>query len=246
MTDSSYWLRDFKISEIDGNQTMEPCAEDDPRVTGFPCWSNHAPKQRNNQYAAWATCMRCGLRTQYVAKRGYAGENRQMGPVPHTIREVMESLARDMKPEDVNEKIVNGRLMEAQGRMLQMGVTNTMAINMSYADYLRRMGRENEKPSSSTKMSHKLTKEIQENATKELINHLEVTAAGQASAEAVELVKKAAESLKSTSKAAAKMKSKAKAVARQNQDVLSSPDWELAGAEDLDEVDDKEVHVIQD
>eukprot|EP00435_Cladocopium_sp_Y103_P028184 s2397_g7.t1 len=125
------------------------------------------------------------LRIDYAPKKGYAGETRHMGPAPHTIREVMESLERDFKAEDVNEKIVNGRLMEAQGRMLQMGVTNTMAIDMSYNDHLKRMGRE--KATSSNKMASPKTKEIKEAATKELIQQLETTAAGQAATEAVEL-----------------------------------------------------------
>jgi len=114
-----------------------------------------------------------------------------MGPAPHTIRQVMESLEKGTNAEDVNEKIVNGRLMEVQGRMLQMGVTHTMAINMSYADYVKRMGRQ--KPLSPAKGSEMksptLTTEVQEAATNELINHLEKTAAGQASAEAVEKMK---------------------------------------------------------
>ena len=188
--------------------------------------------------------MKCGLRTSYVAKKGYSGENRHMGPAPHTIRHVMESLEKDTKAEDVNEKIVNGRLMEAQGRILQMGVTNTMAINMSFADYMKRMGYQ--KPSTLAKgskmQSPTLTTEIQEAATTELINHLETTAAGQASSEAVELVKKAAQSLQSTAKAACKMK--AKAAPKKKLDVTSSPEWEMAGTEDMEDAD--QVHVVED
>lgn len=148
-----------------------------------------------------------------------------MGPAPHTIRQVMESLEKGTNAEDVNEKIVNGRLMEVQGRMLQMGVTHTMAINMSYADYVKRMGRQKPlSPAKGSKMkSPTLTTEVQEAATNELINHLEKTAAGQASAEAVE-------------------KMKAKAAPKKALDVTSSPEWELAGTEEMEE----EVHLVDD
>ena len=87
-----------------------------------------------------------------------------------------------------------------------------------------------------------LTTEIQEAATTELINHLETTAAGQASAEAVELVKKAAQSLQSTAKAACKMK--AKAAPKKKLDVTSSPEWEMAGTEAMEDAD--QVHVVED
>ena len=123
-----------------------------------------------------------------------------MGPVPHTIRSVMESLEKTTSPDQCNEKIVNGRLMEAQGKMLQYGVTNTMAINMTYREYLKRMNMEvperNKSPSRAAKTS--LTPEMKEAATKELVQKLKETAMGQASKEAVELVEKAAESMAST------------------------------------------------
>ena len=207
---------------------MEPCARDDPRCTGFPCWGQHQPKVRNNQYATWEICQRCGIRVSYKPKRGYAGENRHMGPAPHTIKHVMEEIEKSMPPEQCNEKIVNGRLMEAQGKMLQAGLTNTMAINMSYKDYKDRMGTMDPKPKTTKVTSPKLTEEIKEEATKELVERLQQSAQGSASEEAVKLVMEAAESLAST-KGRVKAKAKPKEKPLKNSEDLSMADWEQMG-----------------
>ena len=160
-------------------------------------------------------------------KRGYAGENRHRGPAPHTIKHVMEEMEKTMSPEQCNEKIVNERLMVAQGKMLQAGQTNTMAINMSYVDYKERMGTLDPKPKTPKSLGPKLTEEIKEAATKELVERLQQTAQGSASEEAVKLVKEAAESMAST-KGRVKAKPSPKKPLKNTED-SSMQDWENVG-----------------
>ena len=70
--------------------------------------------------------------------------------------------------------------MEAQGKMLQYGVTNTMAINMTYREYLKRMNMEvpNRTKSPSRAARSNLTPEMKEAATKELVQRMKDTAVG--------------------------------------------------------------------
>ena len=63
-----------------------------------------------------------------------------MGPHPHLIKMAMDQIESSMPKEQVNEKLVNGKLMELKGLQLQHGLTNTMAVNMTYAQYMKRMG----------------------------------------------------------------------------------------------------------
>ena len=118
----------------------EPCALDDPRVKGFPCFEKHQPKLRQNQYAQWMTCQKCGIRTNYKPKKGYEGEYRQMGPHPNLIQLALEQLQSTMQAAEVTEKVVNGKLMELKGIQLQNGLTQTMVINMDLNAYRKRMG----------------------------------------------------------------------------------------------------------
>lgn len=120
--------------------SQEPCAVDDPRIKGFPCFTQHQCKVRNNQHATWEVCMKCGLRTKYTSKKGYTGEFRSMGPDPRMMTVVLEELQKEFEPAQINEKIVTGRLMEMQGRALQVGLTSTMSYNMTLTEYRKRLG----------------------------------------------------------------------------------------------------------
>lgn len=120
--------------------TLLPAACDDPRTRGFPCQGNHKPGQnRANQYASWTSCSACGLRLVYQGKKGYGGESRQMGPEPHLVRLAMESLAEEIPAQVCTEKIFTGKIMEVKGRLLQMGLTNRMAINLTFQQYVDRL-----------------------------------------------------------------------------------------------------------
>lgn len=63
-----------------------------------------------------------------------------MGPHPNLIKLAMEQIESSTPKEQVNEKQVNGKLMELKGLQLQHGLSNSMAVNMTYAQYMKRMG----------------------------------------------------------------------------------------------------------
>ena len=127
-----------------------PAACDDPRVEGFPCFGKHKEgKMRQNQHAAWSQCVQCGLRLAYVSKKVAGGHTRQMGPDPHLIRLAMASIKKIAPPDQVTADMVNGKLMEIKGTMLQMGIKTSLAINMTLKEYeerLERYGRADGKP----------------------------------------------------------------------------------------------------
>ena len=138
---SATWLKGCNNSKINAIMDVpEPCALDDPRVKGFPCFEKHQPKLRQNQYAQWMTCQKCGIRTNYKPKKGYEGQTRQMGPHPNLIQLTLEQLQSTMAAADVTEKIANGKLMELKGIQLQNGVSQSMAINLDLNAYRKRMG----------------------------------------------------------------------------------------------------------
>jgi len=152
-TDLATWLKGFTFCVIEFvmGTPVQPCAEDDPRIRGFPCFSHHKPKERQNQFAIWSTCLACGLRITYRPKKDSHGEDRHMGPHPHPIKMAMDQIEASMPKDQVSEKVVNGMLMELKGLQLQHGVSNTMAVNMTYAQYMKRMGfkeESNKKPRS--------------------------------------------------------------------------------------------------
>lgn len=126
---------------------------DDPRHEGYPCFGRHkSVKSRSNQYAQWTACEKCALRLSYVSKGKMEGAYRQMGPEPHLIRLALEELQQSVPPENCTEKIVNGKLMEVKGKMLQLGVSQTMAIHMTLEEYQKRLqlhGRADHRPLSS-------------------------------------------------------------------------------------------------
>ena len=78
---------------------MKACAQDDPRREAHPCGGSHHPKERNYQHASCQTCTKCGLQPSYKAKKGHSGENRRMGPMPHTIKSVTGSLEQTIHPD---------------------------------------------------------------------------------------------------------------------------------------------------
>ncbi|CAK9031652.1 Uncharacterized protein SCF082_LOCUS19728 [Durusdinium trenchii] len=131
----------FGPGSLDMDKAKLPCAVDDPRaLSSFPCFGEHKPKMRQNQYASWTTCQACGLRTSYVSKKDFEGDSRHMGPHPHLISAALEQLRQTMPASQVSEKIVNGKVMELKGIQLQQGLTNTQAINMTFPEYCKRMG----------------------------------------------------------------------------------------------------------
>ena len=144
----SNWLRDLKPSALDLFLVMaelEASPAEDCRHTGFPCFSSHKPgKQRTNQYATWMACSRCGLRLTYVTKNQAHGNDRQAMPELNLIRATMETLQSTVDAQHCTERLVNGKMMELKGQMLQAGITQTMALQMTYAEYtakLRKSGR---------------------------------------------------------------------------------------------------------
>lgn len=181
--------------------SQEPCAVDDPRISGFPCFSQHQCKVRTNQHATWEVCQKCGLRMKYTGKKGYSGEHRSMGPDPRMMTVVLEELQKEFEPALVNEKIVTGRLMEMQGRALQAGLTNRAAYNMTLTEYRKRLGIQVEKvkspsakpkakfPPSMTEMDKEVVKE---DAKSQLYEAMRTSLASQpASSEAKEILERA-------------------------------------------------------
>ena len=92
-------------------------------------------KTRNNQYGSWTSCARCGLRTMYKPKEGQTGQHRQAGPDLHVINLATEELKQTMSPDQCTEKVMNGKLMEVKGKLLQMGIDQTMAVNLTFKQY---------------------------------------------------------------------------------------------------------------
>jgi hypothetical protein len=91
------------------------------------------------------------LRTTYRPKKDSHGEDRHMGPHPHLIKAARDQIEASMPKDQVSEKVVNGKLMEIKGLQLQHGISNSMAVNMTYAQYMKRMGfkeESNKKPRS--------------------------------------------------------------------------------------------------
>ncbi|CAK9028867.1 unnamed protein product, partial [Durusdinium trenchii] len=91
----------------------------------------------------------CGLRTTYVVKKAGHGQTRQMGPDPQIIRLALSSLEKNTRPEEMSADVVNGKIMEIKGTMLQMGLKTPMALNLTlkeYEDRLEKFGRADGKP----------------------------------------------------------------------------------------------------
>lgn len=143
----SLWLKDFIVFNVNVwiiNMSLTPAAIDDPRRTGYPCFKKHVPgRTRSNQHATWQTCQKCALRLSYHTKNGMEGEHRQMGPHPHLVSLAQEALQKEMDVSQVDEKVFNGKLMELKGKMLQQGLTQTMAVNMTLEEYRQRLRLDN-------------------------------------------------------------------------------------------------------
>ncbi|CAK9067087.1 unnamed protein product [Durusdinium trenchii] len=133
-----------------GHLTIDLAANPVHVSEGFPCFGKHKEgKMRQNQHATWSQCVQCGLRLAYVSKKAAGGHTRQMGPDPHLIRLAMASIEKITPPDQVTADMVNGKLMEIKGTMLQMGIKTSLAINMTLKEYeerLERYGRADGKP----------------------------------------------------------------------------------------------------
>lgn len=117
-----------------------PTSCDDPRHVGYPCFGQRKEgKVKSNQHASWASCVKCGLRTQYVSKKGMHGNDRAMGPEPSIIRFAMKELEAATPADQVNADMVNGKILEVKGKMLQAGIKTSMAVNMTYREYVARI-----------------------------------------------------------------------------------------------------------
>ena len=127
------------ISKQLGMTSKEPSACDDPRLSGFPCYGSHKEGAlRQNQYATWTMCTRCGLRLRYATKKEGRGHTRQMGPDPSIIRLALETLQKTTSAAEMNADTVNGKMMEIKGTMLQMGFKTYLSLNLTLAEYEKR------------------------------------------------------------------------------------------------------------
>ena len=99
--------------------TLIPAPSVDPRQTGWPCQGNHlGGRQRSNKFATWQICEKCGLRLNYVAKAGYSGENRSVGPLPQHVSLAQTELSQIYSVAEMNHKIFMGKLLEIKGRVM--------------------------------------------------------------------------------------------------------------------------------
>ena len=64
-----------------------------------------------------------------------------MGPDPQLIRLTMASLEKTTPASEMTADIVNGKMMEIKGTMLQMGIKVPIALNMTLAEYEKRLER---------------------------------------------------------------------------------------------------------
>ena len=74
-----------------------------------------------------------------------------MGPDPQIIRLALSSLEKTTSPQEMNADIVNGKMMEIKGTMLQMGLKTPMALNLTlkeYEDRVEKFGRADGKSGS--------------------------------------------------------------------------------------------------
>ena len=126
-------------------------AEDDPRhhSSCYPCYGKHLEgKTMQNQYAKWTNCSKCGLRLTYHKKGHGHGHTRQVGPVPSAVMLAVQELEREIPADQCTEKVFNGKLMELQGKRLQVGKAKSMAITQKLEDYLDRTGQKDQHMSS--------------------------------------------------------------------------------------------------
>ncbi|CAK9033190.1 unnamed protein product [Durusdinium trenchii] len=114
-------------------------AIDDPRQSGFPCYGQHKGKTRQNQYATWVVCLKCGIRLEYQTKKAGHGGTRQMGPDPQIIRLALADIDKSMEASEVTMDVVNGKMMEIKGKMLQMGIPTPLQLNMTLDEYHQRL-----------------------------------------------------------------------------------------------------------
>lgn len=138
------WLNSFPLFEIDSvswaMSALPPSALDDPRQQGWPCNGQRKQgRQRANQYASWSTCSKCGLRISYVVKGSHTGYTRQMGPELHVVTLAMQELQEETSAAECTEKMVNGKIMEVKGKLLQLGLEHRQAIQLTFKEYTEKM-----------------------------------------------------------------------------------------------------------
>jgi len=75
----------------------------------------------------------------YVTKKTGHGQTRAMGPEPNIIRLALTELEKAQDPQTMTEAMVNGKVMEIKGKMLQMGIPTSLSLTMTYPDYVKRL-----------------------------------------------------------------------------------------------------------
>ena len=104
------------------SKEREPAPFDDPRETGWPCLGSHRPGGlKQNQFGRWQTCVRCGLRVFHEVKKQGHGKDRTGGATVDIVALAMDDLQQTMDPDQVTEKIVQGKIMELQGKTASDG-----------------------------------------------------------------------------------------------------------------------------
>lgn len=165
----SPWLSVCASSLTGWNLVMdlkEPHAKDDPRIQGYPCFSNHDCKMRQNQHAVWQACSRCGLRTSCTCKKDSKGDRRHMGPDPNLLKVILEEFEKTTPPERMAEAIIMGRLMEVKGKLLQTGAAKGQQLYLTVEEYRKRLGELSPKktPWAKALVAPQLTEEIKDQA----------------------------------------------------------------------------------
>ena len=136
--------------DVPRSSAVQPSPDSDPRQTGWPCWGCHLPKQRSNQHATWSSCTRCALRLSYVAKTGRQGVHRSVGPDPQVLAAALEELQMIYDEGQINEKVVQGKIMEVQGRGLVTTGQGTTSTHVKASQKLGKMLMASEPPTATT------------------------------------------------------------------------------------------------
>ena len=80
-------------------------------------------KCKSNQYAAWMTCLVCGLRLCYKPAPGLTGKTRAAGPTPDVVQQAQKELQQEgWKKKDYplfNKNTVEGKIDEIHGKIKQ-------------------------------------------------------------------------------------------------------------------------------
>eukprot|EP00913_Durusdinium_trenchii_P026292 g24670.t1 len=77
--------------------------------------------------------------SSYQTKKAGHGGTRQMGPDPQIIRLALADIEKSMEASEVTMDVVNGKMMEIKGKMLQMGIPTPLQLNMTLDEYHQRL-----------------------------------------------------------------------------------------------------------